>query len=52
MYAYQNLCKVNIVAINPSIVAHLEERKAKLEHYWGEYNEVQSRLELLDEADG
>jgi len=32
-------------------VAHLEERKAKLEHYWAEYNEVQSRLESLDESE-
>jgi len=33
-------------------VAHLEERKAKLEHYWAEYNDVQSRLESLDESEG
>jgi len=33
-------------------VAHLEEWKAKLEHYWAEYNEVQSRLESLDESEG
>jgi len=41
----------SIAAINPSIVAHLKERKAKLEHYWAEYNEVQSRLESLDESE-
>ena len=33
-------------------MAHFEERKAKLEHYWAEYNEMQSRLELLDESEG
>lgn len=32
-------------------MTQFEERKAKLEHYWAEYNEVQSRLELLDEAE-
>ena len=42
----------SIAAINPSIVAYLEERKAKLEHYWAEYNEVQSHLESLDESEG
>jgi len=42
----------SIAAISPSIVAHLEERKAKLEHYWAEYNDVQSRLESLDESEG
>ena len=41
-----------IVAISPSIVAQLEERKAKLEQYWAEYNDVQSRLESLDESEG
>jgi len=41
----------SIAAINPSIVTHLKERKAKLEHYWAEYNEVQSRLESLDESE-
>ena len=35
-----------------SIVAELEEWKAKLEHYWAEYNDVQSRLESLEEAEG
>jgi len=32
MYAYQNYVE-SIATINPSIVAHFEERKAKLEHY-------------------
>ena len=41
----------SIAAISPSIMAHLEERKAKLEHYWAEYNEVQSHLESLDESE-
>jgi len=30
-----------IAAIIPSIVTHLDERKAKLEYYWAEYNDVQ-----------
>ena len=42
----------SIAAISPSIVAQLEERKAKLEHYWAEYNDVQSHLESLDESEG
>ena len=41
----------SIAAISPSIVAQLEERKAKLELYWAEYNDVQSRLESLDESE-
>ena len=32
-------------------MAQLEEQKAKLEHYWAEYNEVQLRLESLDESE-
>jgi len=41
-----------IAAINSSTVAQLEERKAKLELYWAEYNDMQSRPELLDESEG
>jgi len=41
----------SFAAISPLIVAHLEEWKAKLEHYWAEYNEVQLRLESLDESE-
>ena len=33
-------------------MAQLEEQKAKLEQYWAEYNDVQSRLESLDESEG
>ncbi|KYN24380.1 PREDICTED: uncharacterized protein LOC108758197 [Trachymyrmex cornetzi] len=32
-------------------MAQLEVRKAKLEHYWSEYNGVQARLEANDEAE-
>ncbi|XP_018056578.1 PREDICTED: uncharacterized protein LOC108692704 [Atta colombica] len=39
----------SIAAISLSTVAQLEERKAKLELYQTEYNDVQSRLELLDD---
>jgi len=42
----------SIAAISPSTVAQLEERKAKLELYWAEYNDVQSRLDSLDESEG
>jgi len=42
----------SIAAISSSIVAQLEEWKAKLELYWAEYNDVQSRLESLDESEG
>jgi len=41
----------SIATISPSIVAQLEERKAIIEHYWAEYNDVQSRLESLDESE-
>jgi len=35
----------SITAISPSIMTHLEERKAKLEHYWAEYNSaITSRI--------
>ena len=42
----------SIAAITLSIVTHLDERRAKLEHYWAEYNDVQFRLESLDESEG
>ena len=42
----------SIAAITPSIVTHFNERRAKLEHYWAEYNDVQFRLESLDESEG
>jgi len=42
----------SIAAIAPSIITHLDERRAKLEHYWAEYNDVQFRLESLDESEG
>jgi len=32
-------------------VAQLEERKTKLEQYWAEYNDMQLRLESLDESE-
>ncbi|XP_018401697.1 PREDICTED: uncharacterized protein LOC108778883 [Cyphomyrmex costatus] len=41
----------SVAVATPSIVAQLEERKLKLEHYWTEYNAVQSRLELIDESE-
>jgi len=41
----------SIAAIAPSIITHLDERRAKLEHYWAEYNDVQFRLESLDESE-
>ena len=42
----------SIAAIAPSIITHLDERRAKLENYWAEYNDVQFRLESLDESEG
>ena len=44
---------VESIAITPSIVTHLDEQRAKLEleHYWAEYNDVQFRLESLDESE-
>ncbi|XP_011883660.1 PREDICTED: uncharacterized protein LOC105570820 [Vollenhovia emeryi] len=34
--------------VTPSVIAQLEERKAKLDDYWVAYHEVQSQLEALD----
>lgn len=41
----------SIEAITPFVVAQLEERKSKLEHYWCDYDSVQAKLELLDESE-
>lgn len=37
-----------ITNVTPSVIAQLEERKAKLNNYWIAYGEVQSLLEALD----
>lgn len=42
----------SVTSINPFIKAQLEERKNKLEHYWSEYDKVQTQLELLVEVEG
>jgi len=34
----------------PSVRAQLAERRSKLEQYWGEYNDVQLRLEVIDDT--
>ncbi|KMQ91221.1 hypothetical protein RF55_8939 [Lasius niger] len=41
-----------IDSVTPSVTAQLEERRAKLEQYWSEYNTVQSKLEIIDESEG
>lgn len=41
----------SLVGINLSIIAQLDERKSKLEQCWPEYNFVQTRLELVEEAE-
>lgn len=41
----------SISAITPSLLSQIEERKIKLQEYWGEYDDVQSKLELIDEAE-
>lgn len=41
-----------ISAVDPAIVAQLEERKQKLDQYWSEYNILQTQLESLDEIEG
>ncbi|KYQ59009.1 hypothetical protein ALC60_01980 [Trachymyrmex zeteki] len=41
-----------ITAITSSVIIQLEERKIKLEYYWSQYYDVQSRLESFDEAEG
>jgi len=41
----------SITAPSPSVTAQLEERKARLDGYWSEYNQVQTRLEMLEDAE-
>ncbi|XP_020296284.1 uncharacterized protein LOC109861165 [Pseudomyrmex gracilis] len=41
-----------ITSPTPMVVAQLEERKKRLDSCWSEYNQVQTRLEMLDEAEG
>lgn len=38
-----------IVAVTLAIAAQLQERKIKFDQYWSEYNQIQSRLEALEE---
>lgn len=40
----------SIVDPTSSIIAQLEERKTKLNQYWSDYNSVQSRVEVLEDA--
>lgn len=42
----------SVTAVNPTVIAQIEERKSKLEYYWSEYNTVQTQLEIQDEAEG
>ncbi|XP_018367479.1 PREDICTED: uncharacterized protein LOC108763994 [Trachymyrmex cornetzi] len=41
----------SIESVTPPIAAQLEERRAKLDGYWSSYDEVQTKLELCDEAE-
>ncbi|XP_018376530.1 PREDICTED: uncharacterized protein LOC108769819 [Trachymyrmex cornetzi] len=38
-----------VTSVTPSVTAQLEERKLKLDHYWLEYCNAQSQLEMLVE---
>ncbi|XP_011156998.1 uncharacterized protein LOC105194004 [Solenopsis invicta] len=38
-------------SVNPSILAQLEERKIKLDQCWADYDNVQTKLELSDDAE-
>jgi len=35
----------------PTVAAQLEEHRSRLEGYWSEYDDIQTKLELLDEAE-
>lgn len=35
--------------VTSSITAQLEERRAKFDHYWSEYESVQTKIEFQDE---
>jgi len=41
----------SITAPSQSVTAQLEERKVRLDSYWSEYNQVQTRLEMLEDAE-
>jgi len=41
----------SITTFSSSIVAQLEERKSRLDGYWSEYNTLQTRLEMVDDAE-
>lgn len=38
-------------AITPEIISQIEERKNKLDRHWDEYNDLQTQLEMLDDAE-
>ncbi|KAG7197713.1 hypothetical protein KM043_014473 [Ampulex compressa] len=37
-----------VTDIDADVIAHVEERRHKLDEYWAQYNEVQTRLEAID----
>ncbi|XP_067209407.1 uncharacterized protein [Linepithema humile] len=41
----------SVTSINPSIAAQLEERKSKLDSYWSEYDDIQTKIESRDAAE-
>ncbi|XP_071647569.1 uncharacterized protein [Temnothorax longispinosus] len=41
----------SITSVTPVVTAQLEERKSKLKQFWNDYNDVQTQLESLDEAE-
>lgn len=41
----------SIPSITVSVTSQIEERKIRLDQYWGEYNQLQSQLELLDDSE-
>jgi len=40
-----------IQSVTPTVAAQLEERRSRLEGFWSEYDDVQTKLELRDEAE-
>lgn len=37
--------------ITPAIISQIEEHKSKLERHWNEYNNLQTRIEILEETE-
>lgn len=41
----------SISSMSPALIPHIEERKTKLDQHWEEYNDHQTKLEILDSSE-